>query len=152
MASYQLPERECVMRKRYISGLIIFVAAVTYVAMMVRRYMVPFAYDRMYNCYYNGSMDWLYGKNFDPTSILDACKVSVHRHAEFVGGLCIAFIVLGATMLLTWLTDHFTRQVWPVGSQEHRRRTRGFDWIRTWCGVGMILVGGWVVWQLWPLF
>lgn len=140
------------LRSRYVSGLITFAAAVTYVAIMVRRYMVPFAYDRMYDCHYDGSMAWLLGEDYDPSAVLDACQASVHRGAEFTGWLCVAFVVLGATTALIWLTDCFIREAWAARNRGCRGRTRRLDEIRTWCGIAMIFVGSWVIWLLWPLF
>jgi len=143
---------QSLLRSRYISGLIIFAAAATYVAITVRRFMVPFAYDRMYDCHYDGSMAWFLGKDYDPSAVLDACQASVHRGAEFTGWLCVAFVVLGATTALIWLTDRFVHEARPARSREHRRPMKRLDQIRTWCGIGTIFVGAWVVWLLWPLF
>jgi hypothetical protein len=157
MASYQVPEREHVMRTwrygiRYVFGLLIVLGATTYASIRVWQYVVPRAYRRRYDCHYDGTLDWLFGKDFDPSSVLNACEASVQRGAEGIGWLAVIFIALGVVALLTWVTDRFVREAWGVDTPKLGRYRRYFGNVRVGCYVSMAFAFAmvWISMRLWP--
>jgi hypothetical protein len=133
-------------------GLLIVLGAAAYVSISVWRYVVPRAYRRRYDCHYDGTLDWLLGKDFDPSSVLNACKTSVQRGAEGIGWLAVIFIVLGVVALLTWVTDCFVRETWGAATLKFEYFRRYFGKVRVGCYVsmGFAFVMVWICMRLWP--
>jgi hypothetical protein len=137
---------------RYVFGLLIVLGAGAYASIRVWQYVVPRAYRRTYDCHYDGTLDWLFGKDFDPSSVLNACEASAHRGAEGIGWLAVIFIVLGVVVPLTWLTDRFVREAWGMDTLKFKHFRGYFGKVRVGCYIGMAFAFAmvWICMRLWP--